>query len=163
MWATTLVLLSCLYPIFLFFVIGYTYFYTTQKVVIQESVQTKPVELSSYSFRKPEPTTVVVTVAELTTNKASESAAVAESSNTPEATSEAELSIREKVSSTSAEPQDLPIAPTLSIDKNVENAVQAASVKIINNASNVVIPSTSSIIIEAESAFERVESSVGFE
>lgn len=174
MWTTTIVLLSCLYPIFLFFVIGYTYFYTSQKAVITASVQTQPLELARYTFRTPEPTTVSVQTAALTTVKASESADEKLQVTPKVATNEAEIALdSEQVSTTAAQKGEVSdsankisqplVTPIPTTAPTIRNAVQAASVKIINNASNTIVPSASSIIIESESAFERVESSVGFE
>lgn len=173
MWTTTLVLLSCLYPIFLFFVIGYTYFYTSQKAAITLSVQTQPVDLALYSFRTPEPTTVSVQTAALTTVKASASADEKVQETPKGATSEAELSLEtEQVSTEAAQSKigdsmravsHITITPFPTTVPNIQNAVQAASVKIMNTASNMIVPSASSIIVDSESAFERMEPSTGVE
>jgi hypothetical protein len=173
MWTTTIVLLSCLYPIFLFFVIGYTYFYTTQKAAITASIQSQPVDLTLYSFRTPDRTTVSIQTAALTTVKASVSANEDVRETAKVAIKEAEVSLEsEQVSTKSAQPESSDsiqevsqplVTPIPTTAPNIQNAVQAVSVKIMNNASNMIIPSASSIILESESAFERVGTSASFE
>lgn len=162
--AVKILLLSCLYPLVLFFAIGYTFSYTSPHASTKDISESKGINLREVSFLSPNPTTIILQEDTMDFVSASGTAKVAEQRDV-QATDSADLvDASEKISSVSANalakdptqneslptPTESTVFPTISPSQPVQQgSVPAKSVTIIDSAaSSVVVPQSSTRIIE---------------
>jgi hypothetical protein len=159
-----ILLLSCLYPLILLLVIGYTFEYTSKKITV---VASQPeVNLSTISFTSPNPTTIFLPTNAFVSNESSDASAVEtkaeaihvtqptleETDNTVTISISAAVTIEPTVSPTAAEVSPIVSVTSTSSAMLNQNAVPVKSIKIIESASSAIVPAASSVIIESESS-----------
>lgn len=157
-----ILLLSCLYPLILFLVIGYTFSYSSKKAA-QVAYQQK-VNLLDIAFTSPIPATITNPTNALTPDEASRAAFVDVTSNNqdsqPTPTKESEPTISSAAATKiSVQPTvqvtviQESVTPTMTLSSAptpelIQNTINAKSAKIIEDVSSAIVPNTSSVIIE---------------
>lgn len=161
-----ILLLSCLLPAFLFFVIGYTNSYTVQKFSRAVSSPTQqPLTSVTFTFVKPTPVTIPANA--VVVEKPTVVAKPAIVSDAPSATESTDKVSPE--SSPSATPTVIPplaavkriaITPVPTIIESLRQQVAKESALILDSGgSSAIIPSASSVIIENSIQIEQMQPS----